>query len=284
MISIVFFGSDPWSIQVLKALEENFEVKVAVTAPDSAVANYFQGLVFTPNKLDEDFINCQLSIVNCQLFVVASYGKIIPQSLLDIPKYGALNVHPSLLPKFRGASPVPATILSGDKKTGVTIIKMDEKMDHGPVVAVKEISLSGQDDFPTLINTLFQLGADLLVKSIPDYISGKIQPKPQNHNQATFTKLMKKEDGYFDIGTPPDPETLDKMIRAYYPWPGVWTLWNEKIVKFIPTNVIPARRFEEASTLGVKEGIYINNFLIQMEGKKAISLDDFHNGYPDFPL
>ncbi len=257
-VEIVFWGSDPWSIPVLAALEKRFDVKAVIAAPSSAVANYFTGSVLTPDKLDEDFLTAHYSLLTANLFIVASYGKIIPKSLLEIPKFGALNVHPSLLPKYRGASPVPATILAGDKETGVTIVKIDEEMDHGPIVATRKISLTGQEKFPDLINKLFQLGAELLVKIIPDFIEGKVIPKPQNHQKATFCKMLKKEDGFFEIENP--PENLDRIIRAYYPWPGVWTRYNDRIVKFYPDN------------------------MIQMEGKKVISWKDFLNGYPDFPI
>lgn len=251
-IEMVFFGSDSWSIHVLKALEDNFDVKAVVAAPDSAVANYFKGLVLALDELDKNF--------KSDLFVVASYGKIIPKSILDIPKYGALNVHPSLLPKYRGPSPVPATILAGEKQTGVTIIKMDEKMDHGPIVYTKKIRLSGQENITDLINKLFQLGAEVLVDIIPDFIKGRIKLKPQNHSKATYCHLLTKEDGYFEIDNPPSPEQLDRMIRAFYPWPNAWTKWNGKIVKFYPDGKI------------------------QMEGKKIMPLKDFLNGYPDFPI
>src|SRR3989338_8417022 len=163
---IVFFGSDSWSIHVLKALEDNFEIIAVVTAPNSPVSNYFKGLSLTPDKLDENF-NSHLSILNCQLFVVASYGKIIPKSILDIPKYGALNVHPSLLPKYRGPSPVPATILNGDTETGVTIIQMDEQVDHGPILAQQRVPIAGKPSAPELHEMLWNVGGDLLVETIP---------------------------------------------------------------------------------------------------------------------
>lgn len=200
------------------------------------------------------------SLKEADLAVVAAYGHILTKNELETPKYGCINVHPSLLPKYRGPSPVPTTILNGDKATGVTIIKMDEKMDHGPIIATKKISLTGQEIFPELINKLFQLGAELLVKIIPDFISGKIKPIRQNHAKASFCQLIKKQDGYFDIGNLPSPDKLDRMIRAYYPWPGVWTRWNNKIVKFYPEGKI------------------------QMEGKKVMGLRDFLNGYPNFPI
>lgn len=252
-------GSDSFVVPVVQTLLDNFEVIAVVTAPDSAVSKSFRGKIFTPSKLDDEFIN-DLKKLNPDLIVVSSYGKIIPQAILDIPKFGALNVHPSLLPKYRGASPVPATILAGDKETGVTIIEMDEKMDHGPIIYASKISLIGQENLQELINKLFQLGAEVLVKVIPDFVSGKIKPHEQDHTKATFCKLMSKEDGYFDLNTPPDWEKLDRMTRAYYPWPGVWTTWNGKIVKFFP------------------------NQMIQMEGKKIMSMKDFLNGYPNFPL
>ncbi|MBI2039836.1 methionyl-tRNA formyltransferase [Candidatus Microgenomates bacterium] len=266
-IEIVFWGSDPWSVYVLKALEDNFDVKAIVTASDSSVANYFKGPILTPEKLDHDFLTSHFSFLTSDLFIVASYGKIIPQSILNIPKFASLNVHPSLLPKYRGSSPVPATILMGDKITGVTIIKMDAKVDHGPIVSTKEISLTGQENSLFLINKLFQLGADLLVKIIPDYMTGKIKLMPQNHLKATYCERLTRNSGYFKIDNPPSPEKLDRMIRAYYPWPGVWTRFRPsgssgqaKIVKFLPGG------------------------LLQMEGKKAISYQDFLNGYPDFPI
>lgn len=259
-MKIIFFGSDDFVIPVLQALEENFEVSVVITAPDSPISKYFKGLILTPDKLNEEFVTHHSSLLSSDLIIVSSYGKIIPQAILDIPKFGAINVHPSLLPKYRGASPVPATILAGDKETGVTIIQMDEKMDHGPIIYTSKISLTGQENLQELINKLFQLGAEVLVKVIPDFVSGKIKPQKQDHTKATFCKLMSKEDGYFDINLPPDSEKLDRMTRAYYPWPGVWTTWNGHIVKFFP------------------------NQMIQMEGKKVMSMKDFLNGYPNFPL
>lgn len=254
-INVIFFGSDEFVIPILQALEDNFEVSAVVAASGSAVTNYFKGPIFTSLPSIE-----HISIFKPDLFVVASFGKIIPKTILNIPKYGALNVHPSLLPKYRGPSPVPATILAEDEISGVTIIKMDEEIDHGPMVSAREIRLTRQENFLFLINKLFQIGVDLLVEIIPDYIAGRIKPVPQNHAQATYCERLTRKSGYFPIDNPPSREKLDKMIRAYYPWPGVWTKWNDKIVKFLPGNIL------------------------QMEGKKAIPAKDFLNGYPDFPV
>lgn len=200
------------------------------------------------------------SLSEADLAVVAAYGKILTKDELNKPKYGCINVHPSILPKYRGPSPIQTAILDGEKKTGVTIIKMDEEVDHGEILFQREIEISDKDNFDILSKKLFQLAAEILPSLIEDFISGKVIPQAQNHAQATFTEHLRRETGYFDIQNPPDAEKLDKMIRAYYPWPGVWTKWNNKIVKFLPDG------------------------LLQMEGKKPISLKDFLNGYPDFPI
>jgi len=219
---------------------------------------------------------------------VAAYGKIIPQFILDIPKYGALNIHPSCLPKYRGPSPIQTTILNGDKTSCITIIKMDAKMDHGPIVATREISLSEKDTFDSLSKMMFNEGAQLLTQIIPEFIEGKIQSVEQNHKNATFTKIIHKEDGYFDINNPPSPEKLDRMIRAFHPWPTVWTRWQGKIVKLLPSCCHPERSEGSLSSSETSSEILRSTqndkFLVQMEGKKAVKLEDFLRGYPDFPI
>lgn len=194
------------------------------------------------------------------LAVVAAYGHILSKQELDAPKYGCINVHPSLLPKYRGPSPIQSTILNGDRVSGVTIMKMDEKIDHGPVIYTEQILLSKQDTFDSLSKKMFLRSSKILPKIIKDFIAGKIKSAPQYHSQSTYTSYQTRKNGYFDINNPPSPEILDRMVRAYYPWPGVWTRWNDKIVKFLPERKI------------------------QMEGKKVMDLKDFLNGYPDFPI
>ncbi len=200
------------------------------------------------------------SLSEADLGIVAAYGHILTKEELESPKYGAINVHPSLLPKYRGSSPIQQAILNGDKVSGISIIKMDEEVDHGPIVYQEELELSDKDNFDTLSKKMFQWAAEVLPKIIKDFVNGKITLYGQNHAKASFCQRLTRESGYFPIENPPDPEKLDRMIRAYYPWPGVWTRWNNKIVKFLPEN------------------------MLQMEGKKAISLKDFLNGYPDFPV
>lgn len=279
-LKIVFFGTPSFAIPVLTALEAKRWLVGAVTTPDRKVGRKqilmpsFVSLrtprsaqLLKPERFDQQTVQ-HLEEMGPDLFVLAAYGKILPKEILDIPKFGALNIHPSLLPKYRGPSPIPAAILNGDKVTGVTIIKMDAEMDHGPIITTNDVSLSDQDTSAILSKKLFAIGANLLIKIIPDFVNGKVKLTKQNEKQATFTHLIKKEDGLFEIGNPPSSDQLDRMIRAYYPWPTAWTKWpfdkaqgkNNKIVKFLPGG------------------------LIQMEGKKPMELEEFLKGHPDFPI
>ncbi|MBI2086388.1 methionyl-tRNA formyltransferase [Candidatus Daviesbacteria bacterium] len=203
------------------------------------------------------------SLSESDLAVVAAYGKILTKMELNTPKYGCINVHPSLLPKYRGPSPIQSAILNGDKISGISIIKIDEEVDHGTIIYQEQLELSDSDNFDILSKKMFARAAEILPQIIEDFIQDKIKPVAQNHKLATYCKELKKEDGYFEIDNP--PEDLDRKIRAYYPWPGVWCRWKMdngqlKIVKFLPGNKI------------------------QMEGKKVMPLKNFLNGYPNFPL
>ncbi|MCL5784497.1 MAG: methionyl-tRNA formyltransferase [Patescibacteria group bacterium] len=273
-VKVVFFGTPDFVVPILEKIRENIQLTAVVTAPDKKVGRK-QTLtptpvaqaaqknnlpVLKPERLDEEFIKNNFKILDVDLFIVAAFGKIIPQNLLNIPKFGSLNVHPSLLPKYRGPSPIQNAVLNGDKTSGISIIKMDEQTDHGPIVYTREIMLSHNDNFQTLGTKMFAQAADLLTQIIPEYLAEKITPQPQNDQKATYTKIITKEDGYFNIDNPPSLEKLDKMVRAYYPWPTVWTKWEGKIVKFLPDK------------------------MVQMEGKTKVKLEEFLRGYPNFPI
>ncbi len=233
------------------------------------------------------------SLKEADLAVVAAYGKILTREQLEAPKYGCINIHPSLLPKYRGASPIQTAILNSDKTTGITIIKMDTEVDHGSIIYQDIINLSENDNFDILSKKMFSLAAEVLPAIIADFTKGKTTPVEQNHAMATYCERLTRESGYFPIDNPPTPEVLDRMIRAYYPWPGVWTIWRvksqesrvkEKIVKFLPARNAThsvARRHAFGKADGGLAGE--PEYLIQMEGKKAVSKKDFLNGYPDFP-
>jgi len=270
---IIFFGTPGLGVQVLeKLIFAGFKPIAVVTRVDKPVgrgqkptpppvkiiAEKYKITVLQPNKLkDNQEIISNLKTFSPELFIVTAYGRIIPKEILDMPKFGVLNIHPSLLPKYRGASPIQSAILAGEKETGVTIILLDEEMDHGPIIAQKKIRLSGTENAEDLRKKLGDVGAKLLIKTIPAWIEGKIKPKEQNHQEATFTKMLTKNDGYIDLDNPPDPEKFSLMVRAFYPWPGTWTKWQNKIIKFLPQG------------------------LIQPEGKQPMTVKEFLNGYPD---
>lgn len=211
------------------------------------------------NQLDEVVVE-KIKQLNPDFLVVEDFGLILPPELLEIPKYAALNIHHSLLPKYRGPSPAPAAILNGDPVSGVTVIKMTKEVDAGDILAQKEYELTPGETTDSLLTKLNEIGGQLLVSVIEQYLESSIRPIPQNPKQVTYTETFTKIRGFIDIKSFPSPEVLDRMVRAYYPWPGVWTKWENRIVKFYPEGKI------------------------QMEGKKVIPLSDFLNGYPDFPL
>jgi methionyl-tRNA formyltransferase len=272
-LRVIFFGTPEDVTSVLDQLHKAFQVVTVITSPDapvgrkyiltpSSIAKKAEELgipALKPKKFNNETIE-QLSNLSPDLFVVASFGHIIPKEILDIPKLGSLNIHPSKLPGYRGPSPIQNQILDGVTDSAITIMLMDEEVDHGPIVFQEEFILSQKDTFSTLHTKMFQKGAEIVVRILPDFVEGKIKPKEQNHEDATLTNHIEKQNGYFDINKSPAPEVLDKMIRAYYPWPTAWTKWNGKIVKLLP------------------EG------MIQIEGKGPVKLKDFLNGYPNFPL
>ena len=239
----VFLGTPDFVNPVLNKLQEKYEVAECIRKP-----------------LSVDSVTIEhLKSLSPDLFVVAAYGQILPQAILDIPKLGAINIHPSLLPKYRGSTPIQTAIRFGDKTTGVSFIKMDEKMDHGPILFQLEEVILETDTFESLANRLFEKSANELEEVITRFIQDQTGT-PQKDINASFTKMLKRDDGLFKIDNPPPRESLERMIRAYYPWPGVWTNYalvsNEIIIKLLP------------------------NKMIQVEGKNPMSYKDFMNGYP----
>ena len=202
------------------------------------------------------------------LIVVACYGKILPKEMLKIPKHGALNVHPSLLPKYRGPAPVPTTILDGEEETGVTIILMDEQADHGPILASTKFEIRNSKlTTPELSKALWELGGDLLIETIPKWIAGQITPQEQDHSKATYTKKLTREDGRIDWNAP--VEYIERQIRAFTPWPGAFTFWKGKRVKILKAHI-------EQGKLIIDE--------LQLEGKKPTTLQEFLLGHKDFDV
>jgi len=278
-LNIAFFGTPEFAVTILDQLKKNNILpSLIVTAPDKpkgrklilsappvkkwALENTID--IAQPTKLDKDFVET-INAHSWDLFIVAAYGLIIPQNVLDIPHKGSLNVHPSLLPKFRGASPIESSILGGATETGVTIMLIDEKMDHGPLLSQLIIPMKGDENASELEMTLAELGGELLAKTIPSWIHGELQEQAQIHDKATFTKKMTKEDGLIDLND--DPTMNYRKIRAYKIWPGTY-FFVEKNGKKIRVII------KDASI--EKEELCIHKVL--PEGKKEMKYEDFLKG------
>ncbi len=278
----------------------NFKIIKVVTTPDKPVGRK-QKLtpspvkkwaiekeleIFQPQKIsDPDSIE-KIKKLNPDLIILCAYGQIIPKEILDIPKLGALNVHPSLLPKYRGPSPIQATILNGDKITGVSLMIMDEKMDHGSIISNFKFQISNSKfTYEELSKKLSEIAANLLIKTLPNYIRGKIKPKPQDHSQATFCKIIKKSDG--QINWDNSARQIERKIRAYHQWPNAYTFWNNKKLKILNADILDKNTnhktgevFLENNSLCVQTGDNILSLnKLQLEGKKPMKIKDFLNGH-----
>ncbi|MCK4386569.1 MAG: methionyl-tRNA formyltransferase [Candidatus Pacebacteria bacterium] len=244
-INIVFFGTPEFAADVLEELKKGGILPdLVVTAPDKPAGRKLKLTpppvkiwadenninTLQPQKLDGDFLNqlkklpsnfCE-DFSDWDLFLIAAYGKIIPQTVLNLPKYGTLNVHPSLLPKFRGACPIHSAILAGEKETGVSIMLLDDEMDHGPILAQKKLTLweNSISELPTaseLEKQLAILGGKMLADTIPKRVTGKIKAREQNHRQATYCEKLKSDDGLINFNA--DPKLNFRKIRAFDKWP-----------------------------------------------------------------
>lgn len=269
----VFFGTPEFATIILeKLMKFGYKPQAVFREPKESISILIEKL----NNLKPD------------LAIIAAYGKILPKEILDIPHHGFINVHPSLLPKYRGASPIQAAIFNGDKETGVTIMKIDEEMDHGPVLAISKLPITNPKiNYPKLSQELAKLGADLLIKTIPDYISGKLKLVEQDHSKATYTKLIKKEDGKIDWAK--SAQDLERMTRAFYPWPSAWTLWNKKLLKIIEAEISEENSHKTGDVFLKNIGLAVKcgeNILIikklQLEGGKVLMAREFLNGHKNF--
>jgi methionyl-tRNA formyltransferase len=245
--------------------------------------------ILQPHKArDEKFIS-ELRELKPDLIVVVAYGQILPQSILDLPKFGCLNVHTSLLPKYRGASPIQSAILNGEVETGVTIMKMDAGLDTGGIISQARTPILPEDNSQTLHDRLAQLGAELLVETIPDYIAGKILPKPQSIEGASYAAKIKKEDGKIDWNEP--AENILNRLRAFTPWPGVFTFLKtegkSQLLKIWKAEV-SGNNGQTGTVLSAdKNGIVVaceKNALrileLQREGGRRLTVQEFLAGNP----
>ena len=275
---VIFMGSPDFSLPSLKALTHNFDMVGVVTQPDrpagrgriltpppvKALAAELGIQVFQPRRLVDTEVMGVLANWKPDLVVVAAFGQILPPEILDLPVYGCLNVHASLLPRWRGAAPIQAAILHGDPQTGITIMKMDPGLDTGPILSQLAQPISAQDTAGSLSAKLAQLGAELLIETIPEYLNGNLQPKPQL-GESTYAPMLKKSDGELDFNMP--ALNLERKIRAFDPWPGTFTNWNNQRLK------IHRARTARAGKPGDLENLVPGDHLI-IEDNPAIMTGD----------
>lgn len=234
----------------------------------------------------------RLNLFNPDIVVVAAYGQMLPGAILDLPRYGCINVHPSLLPRHRGPSPIPTAILKGDEVTGVTIMLLDAGLDTGPILKQKELPISSQDTAGSLSDKLAQLGAELLLETLPLWFESKIKPQPQDESQATYTRRITKEDGEIDWRLP--ALEIWRRVRAFYPSPGCYTMWTGKRLKINEAVLVTETVTGEAGSIialsstsptpvGVITGAGVLGLSqVQLEGKLPMSVAEFIRGQRHF--
>lgn len=250
---ILFFGTSEFAVPVLEYLAANpsYTMVGVVTQPDAPAGRHakmtpspikmlaltFRLPLFQFASLKDQNATQTIASIKPDLAIVASYGKIIPQEIINLAPLGFLNVHASLLPAYRGASPIAEAIKNGDLKTGVTIMKMDAQMDHGPILATRTEPIKETDTTGSLTPRLARMGAELLLETLPGYLNGSITPQEQHHDQTTACKPLKRTNGrlYWTMSA----QTLERLIRAYDPWPGAYTIVNGRRLKILRAAVGP---------------------------------------------
>lgn len=300
MAKIVFMGTPEFAVQTLHALIAHHNVIGVVTQPDRPagrgnevkmspikhVALAHNIPVFQPEKIRKLEAIEQLSQWDADAYVVAAFGQILSQRLLDIPRYGSINVHASLLPRWRGAAPIHAAIRAGDEETGITIMKMDAGLDTGPMLMHRAIPIAKDETGQSLHDKLAQLGADLLIEALDKYLKGDIAPIPQPEDGVTIAPQIQKEEGRIDWSQP--AIVLERLVRAFTPWPGTYTMWDGKQLKIHHADVGMAQgaigqvsNINGRIAIGTVEGVFYP-LEVQLEGKKRVSIDEFVRGYPAF--
>jgi len=299
MIDVVFMGSPAFAVPALKSAAEQFNVTGVVTQPDrpagrgrsltqSPVKTAALALgipVIQPEKLlhNTEAI-LQIREWNPAVIIVAAYGKILRKELLEIPQLGCVNIHASLLPRWRGASPIQAAILHGDEKTGITLMRMDEGLDTGPILSQSSIEIKPEDTAGSLETRLSVLGSELMLETLPGYLSGFIKPVPQPSEGETYAPLLKKEDGRLDFSQPSD--SLERQVRAFNPWPGCFTMLDGspfKVHKAFAVNERGAKPgkmsvIDGYPAVGTGSGLLVLSE-VQPPGKKSRDGKQFLMGY-----
>lgn len=306
---LVFMGTPAAVIPTLAALHAapGLDLVGAYTAPDqprgrgrameptpAKAAALVLGLpVFQPHSLRPAAARQELAALQPEVIVVAAYGRLLPPEVLAIPPHGCLNLHPSLLPKYRGPSPVATAILDGAPSTGVTLMLLDAGMDTGPILAQREYPLTGRETAADLTDTLFGLGTQLLLDNLEPWVSGQLPARPQDDAQATLTRKLERADGIADWRQP--AAVLERMIRAFTPWPGLTAAWQGQSLRLLaataidnpeypaaaPGRVIALPWPETPAAIGAGQGLLALKEA-QLAGRRPARIADFLRGYPNF--
>jgi len=306
-LRLVFFGTPEFSVPFLNALAADPKLRVvaAVSQPDRPsgrhhtivptpirLAALAAGIeVFQPAKLRSEEAVAALRAYGADAFVVVAYGKLIPDSILQLPRLGCINVHPSLLPKLRGPSPMQWAVAQGDAMTGITIMLLDRGMDTGPILSSVTIGLDSDETYETLVAKVHEQGPRLLIETLQRHANGEISPVPQDNEHATVTRLLEREDGHVNWNLP--MATVERMSRAYRPWPGIWSVWKrdgeETRLKFLDTSPTDFNADLPPGTVSRKQArlfvdcldgtLEIHN--VQPEGKPPMTAEAFLRGYSD---
>lgn len=300
---IVFLGTPDFAAIPLAALagDDRYTLVGVVTQPDRAIgrssrlqpppvkqqvtALQLDIPVLQPETLRDPSAVAQLAALRPDVGVVAAYGEILRKSVLTIPPLGYLNIHPSLLPRHRGPTPVAGAILAGDSATGVTLMRLDAKMDSGPILAQQRVPLRADARTPELTTELFQLGSALLLDLLERYAAGAVALTPQDDSQATYTALLRKADGKIAWELP--AVQIERMTRAYDPWPGAWTTWQLQQIKILAANVhadwqgvaTPGSMFDQQGGVWVATGAGALELVqVQPAGKRPLAAAEWRRG------
>ncbi|MEM9951212.1 MAG: methionyl-tRNA formyltransferase [Chloroflexota bacterium] len=300
MAKIVFMGTPDFAVPTLKALIEHHEVTGVVTQPDrpagrgdkvrmspiKELALKHDIPVFQPLKIRRATAIDRLREWDADAYVVAAFGQILPQELLDIPAYGSINVHASLLPRWRGAAPIHAAIRAGDDETGITIMVMDAGLDTGPMLSKRSIPIADNETGQSLHDKLAQIGGELLIETLPKYFSGELEPQAQPDDGITYAPQIDKAEGNIDWEQ--SAREIERLVRAFTPWPGTFTQWNGTQLKIHAGSVGEGDLavgeigvIDDKVAIGTGEGVYLPS-MVQLAGKSRTKIDDFTNGYQDF--
>lgn len=303
MARIIFMGTPEFAVPTLRALIAAHDVVMVITQPDrpagrkniltpppiKLVAQEHGIEVFQPEKIRaKEAVEKLQAIPDLDAFVVAAFGQILPQRVLDIPRYGSINVHASLLPRWRGAAPIQAVVRAGDPVSGITIMKMDAGLDTGPMLSQRDIVLAPDETGESLHDKLSVLGAELLIDTLPAYFDGTLAPQAQDDSLATLAPRIAKEEGRIDWSQP--AISIERTVRAFKPWPGTYTLWQGQPLKILWGTVATHAgcgaigevvRADGLPCIVTGDGLFCPT-QVQMAGKNPVSIDAFVNGYPDF--